>query len=141
MRIIARGFVLSRSRLVSLLRFLFFKHPFFLRRASTHRHCYHESERESLRCCTTMVTNARTACVVCFDLLSHLRKYFFTRPIRKSKSVGKKQAFQYLSFLLPRDLRTVRTCMRACVRACVRAAARPRLRAILSRGQLRFIDL
>jgi len=98
----------------------------------THRHCYHESERESLRCCTTMVTNARTACAVCFDLLSHLRKYFFARAIRKSKSVGKKRAFQYLSFLLPRALHTVRTCVRA---------ARPRLRAILSRGQLRFIDL
>jgi len=79
-------------------------------------------ERENLafRCCTTSVTNARTACAVCFDLLSRWRKYFFVRPIRKSKSTDKKRAFQYLLFLPPRALRAVRTCVRARVHACVR---------------------
>lgn len=145
MRIIARGFVLSRSRLVLLLRFLFFEHLFFLRRgpeqpsASLSR----ERERKNLAfCCYTIsVTNARIASALCFDLFFQRRKYFFARPIRKNKSAGKKRAFQYLPFfLLELSAQCVRACVHACMHACMRARIHACVRSfrVASRGSLTF---
>lgn len=120
MRIIARGFVLSRSRLVLLLRFLFFEHSSYSRDPCSHRH--RESERESLvfRCCTTLVTNARTANTVCFHLLSHRRKYFFVNgQFVRVNQLAKTEPFNVSPFLF---LEVSAQCVRTCVRACVRAS-------------------
>lgn len=98
-----------------------------------------ERERKSLAfCCYTIsVTNARIASALCFDLFFQRRKYFFARPIRKSKSAGKKRAFQYLPFfLLELSAQCVRACMHACMRARVHACVRSFR--VASRGSLTF---
>lgn len=81
----------------------------------------------AFRCCTTSVTNnAHRKRRFVFDLLSHRRKYFFARPIRKSKSADvkkkkkKRAPFNVSPFLL---LELSARCVRACgrVHTCVRS--------------------
>lgn len=121
MRIIARGFVLSRSRLVLLLAFLIFQAS-FLSTAGIHAAIgiAIARARENLAfrcCCTTSVTNARASFVLIFylteeNISSHSQ---FVRV----NQLAKNEPFNISPFfLLELSARCVRACVRASTLAC-----------------------
>lgn len=88
-----------------------------------------EGERQPLlssRC--SLVTNARIANVVCFDLFSH-GKNISARQFVRVNQLAKSEPFNIFPFFL---LESSAPCVRACVHACVRSFR------VVNRGSLTF---
>lgn len=80
-------------------------------------------ENLAFRCYTTSVTNARTACAVCFDLFDLAGENISSHgQFVRVNQLAKNEPFDISPFFLPElSARCVRACVHTCVHACVRS--------------------